>query len=46
MLNLEDQQADTMRKCSIANAMWIDLKNKFDLTTYGNQVMTLNSLVI
>ena len=46
MSNLEDQQADVIRNCSTANAMWIDLKNEFEPTTYGNQVMTLNSLVI
>ena len=46
MSNLEDQQADTIRNCSTANAMWIDLKNEFEPTTDGNQVMTLNSLVI
>ena len=46
MSNLEDQQADAIRNCCTANAMWIDLKNEFEPTTDGNQVMTLNSLVI
>ena len=46
MSNLEDQQADVIRNCCTANAMWIDLKNEFEPTTDGNQVMTLNSLVI
>ena len=46
MSNLEDQQADAIRNCCTANAMSIDLKNKFEPTTDGNPVMTLNSLVI
>ena len=29
MSNLEDQQADVMRNCCTANAMWINLKNEF-----------------
>ena len=27
MSNLEDQQAEVIRNCCTANAMWIDLKN-------------------
>ena len=46
MSNLEDQQADAIRNSVIANAMWIDLKNEYEPTTDGNQVMTLNSLVV
>ena len=46
MSNLEDQQANTIKYYNIANTMWIDLKNEFDPTTDGNQVMTLNSLVV
>ena len=46
MLNLEDQQVNTIKNCCTANTMWIDLKNDFEPTTYGNRVMTLNSLVI
>ena len=46
MSNLEDQQADTIRNYRSANTMWIDLKNEFEPTIDGNQVMTLISLVV
>ena len=45
MAHLEDQQADTIRKCTTASQMWKDLQSEFEPKTDGNQVMTLNSLV-
>ena len=46
MSNLEDQQANAMRNFNTANTVWIGLKNEFEPTMDGNQVMTLNSLVV
>ena len=45
MTHLEDQQADSIRKCKTSHEMWNELQNEFEPKTDGNQVMTLNSLV-
>ena len=45
MTHLEDQQANTIRKCKTSSETWKKLQSELEPKTNGNQVMTLNSLV-